>query len=74
MQLKLLLWPALLAYALEVYTWALQMAGGWGPQSSVCLVYLLLTTLQLLAIAGAAGISPFMWAAPSSTFLLATAM
>lgn len=69
-QLKLLLWPALLAYALEVYTWALQMAGGWGAQSSVCLVYLLLTTLQLLAVAGAAGISPFMWAALFSTFLL----
>ena len=59
-QLKLLLWPALLAFALEVYTWALQMAGGWGVQSSACLVYLLLSTLQLLAIGVAAGISPFM--------------
>ena len=73
-QLKLLLWPALLAYALEVYTWALQAAGDWGVPSSVCLVYLVISALQLLAIAGAAGISPFMWAASSSTLLLATAI
>ena len=59
-QLKLLLWPAVLAYALEVYTWALMTAGGWGMKTSVSVVYLVLGSLQLIAIAGAAGISPFM--------------
>jgi len=59
-QLKLLLWPAALAYALEVYTWALMLAGNWGIQSSVSLVYLVITTIQLLAILVAASISPFM--------------
>lgn len=59
-QLKLLLWPAALAYALEVYTWALMLAGNWGIQSSVSLVYLVIATIQLLAILVAASISPFM--------------
>ena len=59
-QLKLLLWPATLAYALEVYTWALMVAGDWGISSSVSLVYLLVGCLQLAAVLGAAGISPFM--------------
>ena len=59
-QLKLLLWPAALAYALEVYTWALMLAGDWGIQSSVSLVYLVIAIIQLLAILVAASISPFM--------------
>ena len=61
-QLKLLLWPAVLAYALEVYTWALMVAGDWGVKSSVALVYLVIGVLQLVAVLGAAGISPFMCA------------
>ena len=61
-QLKLLLWPAVLAYALEVYTWASMVAGDWGVKSSVSLVYLLVGCLQLVAVLGAAGISPFMCA------------
>ena len=61
-QLKLLLWPAVLAYALEVYTWALMVAGDWGVNSSVALVYLVIGALQLAAVLGAAGISPFMCA------------
>lgn len=61
-QLKLLLWPAALAYALEVYTWALMVAGNWGLRSSVSLVYLVIGALQLVAVLGAAGISPFMCA------------
>ena len=63
-QLKLLLWPAALAYALEVYTWALMVAGDWGVKSSVSLVYLVVGALQLVAVLGAAGISPFMCAPP----------
>ena len=59
-QLKLLLWPAVLAYALEVYTWALMVAGSWGLQSSVALVYLVVGSLQVVALVGAASISPFM--------------
>ena len=59
-QLKLLLWPAALAYVLEVYTWSLMVAGGWGIKSPVSLVYLLIGVLQLVAILGAAGICPFM--------------
>ncbi|CAL5222423.1 g4785 [Coccomyxa viridis] len=59
-QLKLLLWPAALAYALEVYTWALMVAGDWGIKSSVSVVYLVVGALQLAAVLGAAGITPFM--------------
>ena len=70
-QLKLLLWPAALAYALEVYTWALMVAGDWGIKSSVSVVYLVVGALQLAAVLGAAGITPFM-CAPLSVKLLSS--
>lgn len=52
-RLKLLLWPSLLMYMLQLYTDIDMVANHWGLESTVAVMLLVAACLQAAAVAGA---------------------
>ena len=52
--LKVLLWPALVLYCWEVYTCALMAAAGWGVGRPLAITLLVTASIQAAAVLAAA--------------------